>query len=72
MKQIKTVLRAAMYAQKFDEEVNGLLGDGWKLKKRETLKTSGEMSEAFSAPLVTMLYAELEREVPPFPEESTI
>lgn len=72
MKQIKTVLRPVERAGAFDGEVNRLLAEGWTLRKRETLKARGELSEAFSAPLVTILYAELEREVPPYPEEVTL
>ena len=71
MKQIKTVLKpyAELYA--FDNEVNQLLKDGWILRKREIQKVSGEISEAFSAPSVYVLYAELERLIMPF-EEITV
>lgn len=68
MKQIKTVLKpyADLYA--FDAEVNKHLSDGWILRKREIQKMPGEISEAFSAPAIFMLYAELERFVMPFEE----
>ena len=71
MKQIRTVLQRIEHSAAFDEAVNRLLADGWTLKKRETLKTLGELSEAFNARHVSVLYAELEKEVPPWPEEIT-
>ena len=72
MKQIKTVMCNVGREIQFDEEVNKLLSEGWTLRKREILKASGELSEAFNAPHVLVLYAEMEKEVPPFPEEITI
>ena len=68
MKQIKTVLKPYERLTEFDREVNELLSDGWKLRKREIQKVSGEISEAFCAPAVYVLYAELERFVMPFEE----
>lgn len=72
MKKIKTVMHSADHLIQFDAAVNKLLSEGWTLRKREILKASGELSEAFNAPRVLMLYAELEREIPPYPEEVTI
>lgn len=72
MKRIKTVMQQAGQVVQFDAAINKLLSEGWTLRKREILKTTGELSEAFNAPRVLVLYAELEKEVPPFPEESTI
>ena len=72
MKQIKTVLRPIEQVDSFDIEVNRLLTEGWTLRKRETLKALGDLSEAFNAAHVSILYAELEREAPPYPEEVTL
>ena len=71
MKQIRTVARPIEQRASFDAEVNALLVEGWTLKKRETVKSAGELSDAFNAPTVMLLYAELERERPPWPEEVT-
>ncbi len=71
MMQIKTVLKPSEQLTEFDAEVNALLADGWKLKKREIQRVSGEISEAFSAPLVYVLYAEFDRFIMPF-EEATL
>lgn len=71
MKQIKTVIQPINYASCFDALVNSLLIDGWELKKRQVINQQGELSEAFNAPVVRYLYAELERHEPPFPEEVT-
>lgn len=68
MKQIKTVLKPYERLTEFDREVNEFLSDGWKLKRREIQKVSGEISEAFYAPAVYVLYAELERFVADFEE----
>ena len=68
MKQIKTVLRPYEQLYKFDEEVNELLSDGWELRKRETQRVAGEISESFNVPWVYILYAELERTVNDFEE----
>lgn len=68
MKQIKTVLRPYSELYAFDEEVNRLLSEGWTLRKREIQKVSGEISEAFCAPVIYVLYAELDRTVIPFEE----
>ena len=72
MKQIKTVTCPYERAEWFDSSVNELLADGWILKKRDIMSVPGVLSEAFNAPVVQMLYAELERYSPPFPEEVTI
>ena len=71
MKQIKTVVFPYSELDRHDKEVNRLLADGWILKKREIQQVSGEISEAFNAPAVYILYAELERFIMPF-EESTL
>lgn len=71
MRQIKTILKPYSQLYEYDNEVNALLREGWTLRKREIQRVSGEISEAFNAPAVYMLYAELERFVMPF-EESTL
>ena len=68
MKQIKTIVRPYEQLNEFDAEVNKHLADGWTLCKRETQRVSGEISEAFSAPAVYVLYAELERIIEDFEE----
>lgn len=68
MKQIKTVLLPYEDLNEFDKEVNRLLSEGWQLNKREIQRVSGQISEAFSAPLVYVLYAELERNIYTFEE----
>ena len=72
MKQIKTVILPMEMANAFDEEVNRLLKEGWTIKERMLTNTQGQVSEAFNTPLVQVLYAELEKIVPPYPEEITI
>ena len=68
MKQIKTVLKPYAEIYAFDAEVNKHLSDGWILRKREIQRVSGEINEAFSAPAIYVLYAELERFITPFEE----
>ena len=68
MKQIKTVLLPYSELEKYDREVNRLLSEGWNLRKREIQKVAGEVSEAFSVPVVYVLYAELDRTVTNFEE----
>ena len=72
MKQIKTVIQPIEQPKSFDSLVNYLLTDGWELKTRKIITTTGELSEAFNAATVRFLYAELERNEPPFPEEITL
>ena len=72
MKRIKTVILPIEQASFFDALVNSLLIDGWQLKERKIISGTGELSEAFNAPIVRFLYADLERQEPPFPEEITI
>lgn len=72
MKQIKTVIEPIERPKCFDALVNCLLIDGWELKTRKIINSTGELSEAFNAPVVRFLYAELERNEPPFPEEITL
>lgn len=71
MLQIKTVIQPLEGSKHFDTFINNLLVDGWQLKTRKIISTTGELSEAFNAPVVRFLYAELERQEPPFPEEIT-
>lgn len=72
MMQIKTVIKQLSEHKQFDEEVNILLGSGWKLKKREITKIKGLPSEAFNFSPEVILYAELERSALPYPEEVTL
>jgi hypothetical protein len=72
MLQIKTVICPLESPKRFDDEVNRLLSDGWTIRKREIQTMAGLPSEAFNTPIVRVLYAELERHEPPFPEEITI
>jgi len=72
MKQIKTILQPIEHAKSFDALVNCCLIDGWQLTKRKIISIPGELSEAFNASMVRFLYAELERQEPPFPEEVTL
>lgn len=71
MKQIKTVIEPLNRVSRFDDKVNRLLEDGWKLTERKTVRTVGDISESFNIPDVMVLYAELEREKEWF-EEVTI
>lgn len=68
MKQIKTIIKPYEQLYDYDEEVNKYLSEGWKLRKREIQRVSGEISESFYAPSVYVLYAELEKNVPAFEE----
>lgn len=72
MMQIKTVTSPIYEPQRFDKEVNRLMAEGWHLKKRQVAYIQGEPNEVASAPVVCSLYAELERHIPPFPEEITL
>ena len=72
MKQIKTIIEPIERAKCFDALVNCYLIDGWQLTKREIISIPGEPSDAFNASAVRFLYAELERQEPPFPEEITL
>ncbi len=72
MKQIKTVICPLECADRYDKEINSLLAGGWTLKKRTVTNMRGEISEAFNSPIIQVLYAELERYIPPFPEEITL
>lgn len=72
MKQIKTVTAPIERAEWFDNAVNDFIRDGWTISKRDILNVPGVLSESFNAPVVQMLYAELELWEPiPF-EESTL
>ena len=48
--QIKTIV--GIFADKFDEEVNKHLADGWELKKRGLVKSSQGALDKFYAELV--------------------
>ena len=72
MMQIKTVICPIERPKQFDEEINRLLADGWAIRKREIQTMAGLPSEAFSVTAVRVLYAELDKCVPPYPEEVTI
>ena len=72
MKQIETVVCPIEHACRYDEDVNNLLADGWVLNKRSILFMTGDINEAYNSAVVQALYAELERYVPPFPEEITL
>lgn len=67
MRQIKTVLCPFSLVDKFDEKVNRLLSEGWELKRRGITHTSGEPNEVGSCATVQVVYAEMERQQPPFP-----
>lgn len=72
MKQIKTVTAPIERSEWFDNAVNELLNEGWTISKRDILNVPGVLSESFNAPVVQILYAELELwELIPF-EESTL
>lgn len=68
MKQIKTIIKPYEQLYSYDEEVNRYLSEGWKLKRREIQRVSGEVNEAFCAPSVYVLYAELEKDIQTFEE----
>jgi hypothetical protein len=68
MKQIKTIIKPYEQLYSYDEEVNKHLSEGWKLNKREIQRVSGEITEAFTVPVIFVLYAELEKEIPAFEE----
>ena len=72
MMQIKTVICPIERPKQFDDEINSLLAAGWSIRKREIQTMAGLPSEAFSVPEVRVLYAELDRVLPPYPEEVTI
>ena len=72
MMQIKTVICPIERPKQFDDEINRLLAAGWSIRKREIQTMAGLPSESFSVPEVRVLYAELDRVSPPYPEEVTI
>lgn len=72
MMQIKTVIHPLECQTEYDAAVNALLVDGWTLKKRTIIEKPGFPSEAFHVCMERFLYAELERNTPPFPEEITL
>ena len=59
MLQIKTIRNRLDNPILFDDEVNAALRDGWTLKKRTVLRPIGQSESVY----MTMLYAELEKEV---------
>ncbi len=68
MKQIKTIIKPYEQLYSYDKEINRYLSEGWKLTKREIQRVSGEISEAFYAPSIYVLYAELEKDISAFEE----
>lgn len=69
MKEIKTITAPIERAEWFDQAINSLLLDGWVIAKREVLNVPGTLSESFNAPVIQLLYAELELWEPiPFEE----
>lgn len=69
MKQIKTITAPLERAEWFDNAINELINDGWTISKRDVLNVPGVLSESFNAPVVQILYAELELWEPiPFEE----
>ena len=70
--EIKTVICAIEQAGRFDGEINALLSAGWEMKRRQIIGTPGAPSEAFNTPVITALYAELERDKIHHPEEITL
>ena len=61
MKQIKTIKNRLDNAEIFDDEVNAALAEGWCLTRREVIRPNAHPVGETS---FTMLYAELEREIP--------
>lgn len=72
MKQIRTVTSPIEGRKRFDDDVNALLLDGWKLTRREIINMQGTLSESFHQPLLVALYAELEKNQVERPEEVTL
>lgn len=72
MKKIKTVTAPIERAEWFDEAINDLIADGWVISKRDILNVPGLLTESFNAPVVRMLYAELELWEPIQFEEITL
>lgn len=62
MKEIKTVVHSIYAVKLFDDEVNKLLIEGWKLNKRNIISVKGEPNEVGSSAIVQALYAEFERQ----------
>ena len=60
MKQIKTIVHGVDDAEKFDKAVNAVIAEGWELTRRDVLRPNAHPSGVTS---VTILYAELEREI---------
>nr|DAP38598.1 MAG TPA: protein of unknown function (DUF1737) [Caudoviricetes sp.] len=72
MKKIKTVTAPIERAEWFDKAINDLIADGWVISKRDILNVPGLLTESFNAPVVQMLYAELELWEPIQFEEITL
>lgn len=68
MKQIKTIIKPYEQLYSYDDEVNRYLSEGWKIRNREIQRVSGEINEAYNAPSIYVLYAELEKDIPTFEE----
>lgn len=65
MLEIKTIMHNVVYMNKFDEEVNQALAEGWELVRRDILPAGEGPSRYWER----TLYAELEREAEPEEEE---
>ena len=72
MKEIKTVIQPIEYARYFDAIVNSLLADGWEVRRRGITTVQGQITESFNRPIEQVLYAEMERNNTPHPEEVTL
>lgn len=71
MRQIKTILCPVDCSSDFDEAVNAAITDGWKLVSRRLTDPISLPGNDISAYTTRVLYAELERYVPEYPEEIT-
>lgn len=61
MKEIKTVISPLNCVKMFDKNINCLLAEGWKLKKRAVISSKGEPNDVGSCAEEKILYAELEK-----------
>ena len=60
MKEIKTVITPLYKADEFDQQINNLIANGWKLTHR-SITTIQDINEAYNIYNIPTLYAELER-----------
>lgn len=72
MRQIKTIVRPVDYSAGFDAEVNAAIMDGWRLVSRRLTDPISLPGNDVSAYTARVLYAELERNEPEYPEEVTL